>query len=93
MDLFKIANSVAIARLKEQGRAVIMQKRGPVYFHKMWQIRPTLNQELNGNFCRFEKLPHRGHNGGQRSTLSKLDNGRIAPRWKACDSGNSPTLK
>jgi hypothetical protein len=44
----------------------------------MWHIRPTFNQELNGNIFRFEKLPLGSNIGGQRSTWSKIDNGRIA---------------
>ncbi len=39
------------------------------------------------------KKPLESHIGDQRSMWSKIDNRRIAPRWKALDSGNPPTSK
>jgi hypothetical protein len=37
--------------------------------------------------------PQTTHIGGHRSKWSKIDNSRVAPRWKAYDSGNEPTSK
>jgi hypothetical protein len=59
-------------------------------FMKFCTFELFFNQESNGTGFKSEKLHLVGHIESQRSICSKIDNGRIAPRWKAYDSGNSP---
>jgi hypothetical protein len=82
---------VDVPRTFERTRPVVRWKKVAVLF-SCGTLCIIWLPKIDWSVFRSEKWALGGHMRGQMSLLSKIDNGRFTPRWKAYESRNSSKL-